>query len=186
MLSSLYRCMWCLSVYLREAATATRTRLSGLYRCMWCLSVYLREAATATRTRLSGLYRCMWCLSVYLHEAATATRTRLSGLYRCTWCLSVYLLWHSVCGMIPSSLIAFDFVSLSDKTIPMWKWRDELQQWRLYDQETSDKLESEFKKRPQASCIITRAGKRWVLGNPSFFLLLTTMWSFIPNTFFIV
>ena len=54
------------------------------------------------------------------------------------------------------------FVFLSGKTIPMWKWRDERQQWRLYDQETSEKLELEFRKRPQASCVIKRTRKKQV------------------------
>ncbi|KAL8616661.1 hypothetical protein ACOMHN_031643 [Nucella lapillus] len=46
-----------------------------------------------------------------------------------------------------------------DKTIAVWKWRDQLRQWRLYEEETCHKLEMEYKKRPGASCIINRIGK---------------------------
>ena len=49
---------------------------------------------------------------------------------------------------------------LSDKTIAMWKWRDEQRQWRLYDQEMTDKLEAEHRKRPNASCVVFRAGRK--------------------------
>ncbi|KAK7115958.1 uncharacterized protein [Littorina saxatilis] len=46
-----------------------------------------------------------------------------------------------------------------NKTIPMWKWRDEMRQWRLYDEVVSSKLEMEYRKRPKASCVVRRAGK---------------------------
>ncbi|XP_076443753.1 uncharacterized protein LOC143282123 [Babylonia areolata] len=50
-------------------------------------------------------------------------------------------------------------VDSPEKTIPMWKWRDERRQWRLYDRDVSNKLETEYVKRPSASCVIRRNGK---------------------------
>ncbi|KAK7478403.1 hypothetical protein BaRGS_00030328 [Batillaria attramentaria] len=46
----------------------------------------------------------------------------------------------------------------SEKTIPMWKWKDSKGHWRLYTEEEAKKLETEYQRRKQGSCVIFRAG----------------------------
>ncbi|XP_067667524.1 uncharacterized protein [Haliotis asinina] len=62
---------------------------------------------------------------------------------------------------LPTNIEEDTQVKVQQKGMWVWYWKDEIQQWQKYTEDQQKRLENQYQKRPNGSCLIQRRGQSY-------------------------